>query len=64
MDAERYIEKAESRGVAAGLYQVTVKGKDYWRVHVPGFATAAEAKAKASLIKENLGIKDVWIAKR
>ena len=64
VDAERYIEKAESRGVAAGLYQVTVKGKDYWRVHVPGFATAAEAKAKASLIKENLGIKDVWIAKR
>jgi hypothetical protein len=43
---------------------VTVRGKDYWRVHVPGFATAAEANAKASLIKAKLGLKDAWVAKR
>ena len=63
-DAKRFMENAESKGVAAGLYQVTVRGKNYWRVHVPGFTSAAEAKAKASLIKEKLGLKDVWIAKR
>jgi hypothetical protein len=63
-DAERFMANAGSRGVAADLYQVTVRGKNYWRVHVPGFSTAAEAKAKASLIKEKLGLKDVWVAKR
>ena len=63
-DAERFVADAESNGVVAGLYQVTVRGKNYWRVHVPGFATVAEAKAKASLIKEKLGLKDAWVAKR
>lgn len=60
-DAENFIENAESRGVTAGLYQVTVNGKYYWRVRVSGFATAAEAKTKTSLIKEELGLKDVWV---
>jgi cell division septation protein DedD len=60
-DAENFIENAESRGVTAGLYQVTVNGKIYWRVRVSGFATAAEAKTKTSLIKEKLGLKDVWV---
>ncbi len=63
-DAERFVADAESKGVATGLYQVTVRGKNYWRVHVPGFSTVAEAKAKASMIKEKLGLKDVWVAKR
>ena len=62
--AERFVADSESKGVAVGLYQVTVRGKDYWRVHVPGFATAAEANAKASLIKAKLGLKDAWVAKR
>jgi cell division septation protein DedD len=63
-DAESFIAQAKSRGVTAELYQVTVKGKKRWRVHVSGFATDAEARAEARLIKEKLGIDDVWIAKR
>ena len=63
-DAERFVEKAESRGVDAELYQVTVKGKTYWRVHVTDFATAAEAKSNANVIKGKLGLNDVWVAKR
>jgi len=63
-NADHFRAKVESRGIAAELYQVTVKGRDYWRVHVPGFATAAEARAEARLIKEKLGIDDVWIAKQ
>ena len=63
-DAERFMADAESRGVAAGLYQVAVKGKEYWRVQVSGLATAADANAKASLVKEKLGLKDAWVAKR
>jgi cell division septation protein DedD len=64
IDAERFMEKAQSRGVAAGLYQVTVKGTDYWRVQVSGFSSAAEAKSEARQVKEKLGIKDVWVAKQ
>ena len=64
IDAERYMEKAQSKGVAAGLYQVTVKGTDYWRVQVSGFSSAAEAKSEAKQIKEKLGLKDVWVAKQ
>ncbi len=60
-DAENFMENAESKGVTAGLYQVTVNGKFYWRVRVSGFATAAEAKTKTSLIKEKLGLKGVWV---
>ena len=63
-DAERFVGKAKSSGVDAGFYQVTVKGKTYWRVHVPGFHTAAEAKSNASVIKERLGLKEVWVVKR
>jgi cell division septation protein DedD len=62
--AERYRSTAVSRGVDAELSSVTVKGKDYWRVQVPGFATAAEAKGAAASIKEMLGLDDVWIFKR
>jgi cell division septation protein DedD len=62
--AERFVEKAESRGIDAGLSQVTVRGKEYWRVHISGFATAAEAEIKANQIKEMLGLKDVWVAKK
>jgi cell division septation protein DedD len=61
--AERFVEKARSKGIDAELSQVTVRGKEYWRAHVSGFATAAEANIKANEIKEKLGLKDAWIAK-
>jgi hypothetical protein len=41
-----------------------VDGKDYWRVFVPGFATASQAKTSASQIKERLGLDDYWVAQR
>jgi cell division septation protein DedD len=60
-DAERFRAWAGARGIAAVLYRVTVKGNDYWRVQVSGFASAAEAKAEAGLIKEKLGNDDIWV---
>jgi hypothetical protein len=35
-EAERFRVKAVNQSVAAVLSQVAVKGKDYWRVQVPG----------------------------
>ncbi len=63
-DADRFVAKAMSKDIQVELYTVTVKGKQYWRVHVSGFSTAAEAKSQANVIKEKLGLKDVWITKR
>jgi hypothetical protein len=63
-DAERFMKNAESRGVKTGMYQATVSGKSYWRVHVAGFSTAADARDKAGVIKEQLELGDVWITRR
>ena len=63
-DAERFMAKAKSRGIAADLNQVTVKGKEFWRVQVPGYPTADEAKAAAKLIKEKLGLVGIWVVKQ
>jgi cell division septation protein DedD len=62
-DADRFSARAKSKDIQADQYAVTVKGKQYWRVHVSGFSTAAEAKFQANIIKEKLGLKDVWIKK-
>ena len=62
--ADRFAANAQSRGIETRQQQVTVKGKHYWRVQTKGFSTAAEAKTKASQIKEKLGLKDVWIVQR
>jgi cell division septation protein DedD len=63
-DADRFAARARSKGIQAELFAVTVKGKQYWRVHASGFSTAAEAKSQANVIKEKLGLQDVWITKR
>ena len=55
---------AQSKGVAVVLTGATVKGKQYWRVQIPGFTSMAEAKKAAEPVKEKLNIKDVWIYKR
>jgi cell division septation protein DedD len=63
-DADRLAEKARSRDFPTDLQQVTVKGKQYWRVQITGFSTKEEARATAGTAKEALGLKDVWITTR
>jgi len=62
--AMKFITMLQSRGVNATSHTVTVRGHEYWRVYVPGFANAAEANTEARHIKEKLGLDKVWIAKR
>ena len=62
--ADRFSTKAKSKDIQAEWHAVTIKGKQYWRVHTSGFSTAAEAKFQANIIKEKLGLKDVWITQR
>ncbi len=63
-NADRLAEKARSRDIQTEQQQVTVKGKQYWRVQITGFLTAEEARGYADTAREKLGLKDVWIMKR
>lgn len=64
VDAEKFAAKANSKGVATEINQVVVRGKTYWRVQVPGFSSADEARTNIEEIEKKLRLKDVWIVKR
>lgn len=63
-----YIEKmatrADARGISTVVVSTQVKGKQYWRLQVPGFTSLGQARARAGDIKTALGIQDVWFLKR
>jgi len=60
----RYATRAQAKGISTEIINAEVKGREYWRLQVTGFKTMDEAKYFAEPIKEELGIKDVWIFKR
>ena len=62
-DAERFAENVRTMDIETEQQHVTVKGKEYWRVQITGFSTAAEAKATAGTTMEKLGLKEIWITK-
>jgi hypothetical protein len=63
-----YVNKAmadaQSKGVDVVVTSANVKGKQYWRLQIPGFRSMAAAKRAAVPVKEKLSIQDVWIFKR
>ena len=61
---ENVARQAESRGISTIIVGTRVKGKEYWRLQVPGFASLGQAKTRAVDIKTALGIKEVWFLKR
>lgn len=61
--ANRFTEKARTRGIRAETHQIEVKGKRTWRVQVGGFSTRDEASAYGDTSKEKLGLSSVWIFK-
>ena len=54
----------QSKGFDVVVKSATVKGRQYWRLQVPGFESLAAAKTAAEPINEQLKIKDTWIFKR
>jgi hypothetical protein len=60
----RYADRAQVKGISTEINNAEVKGREYWRLQVTGFQTMDEAKYFAAPIKEELGIRDVWIFKR
>ena len=62
--AENFMTNVGMKGFGASLQQVTVKGKEYWRVQIAGLATREEAKSQGSVIKQRLELKEVWVTRR
>jgi cell division septation protein DedD len=62
-EADRIVERVRKKGIVAAQKHVLVNGKKYWRVSVRGFPTSAEAKSYATMVKDKLGLKEVWIGK-
>jgi hypothetical protein len=58
------LAEAQSKGIAAVTTGAKVKGRQYWRLQIPGFESMAAAKIAAEPIKEQMKIKEVWILKR
>jgi uncharacterized coiled-coil protein SlyX len=61
---ERFAGQARAQDIAVEQRRVRVKGREFWRVQVSGFATANAARYYAESAKAKLGLKDVWIFKR
>ena len=63
-----YVDKARTEARSMGIDVVAtsamVKGKQYWRLQIPGFESMAAAKKAAEPVKEQMKIKEVWIFKR
>jgi cell division septation protein DedD len=64
VDAERFVIKARSKGVATEINQATMNEKKYWRVQISGFSSSDEASKNASVVQHKLGLNDVWILQR
>jgi len=64
VDAERFVVKARSKGVATEINQATINEKKYWRVQISGFSSSDEASRNASVVQHKLGLNDVWILQR
>jgi hypothetical protein len=61
---DKAMAEARSRGFAVVTTSARVKGKQYWRLQIPGFESMAATKKAAEPVKEKMKIKDVWILKR
>lgn len=61
---ERFSRKSGAGKYHAVLNRAMVNGRQYWRLQITGFKTAAAARNQAGTVKQELGIKDVWIFRR
>jgi len=59
--ADRHLLKLKSAGYAVELLEVTIKGEDWYRIRIPGFASVREANLVAAEIAEKGVYLDSWV---
>jgi len=62
--AEKMRKQFLDKGVAADLVTAIVNGKIYYRLRVTGIENKNMALIQSTIIKERLGLEDVWITKK
>jgi hypothetical protein len=58
---ERFSRERDAARFNAVVNEARVRGRQYWRLQIAGFESAAAARRQAATVKQGLGIKDVWI---
>lgn len=59
--AAREVQRLQAAGYSAITQQAVVNGRTWYRVQVPGFASAELARAKAEDIHNQLGFNGAWL---
>ena len=59
--AESQAQRLNGAGFGAQVVPVTVKGKPWYRVMIPGFSSAGAARQQAARIESELGMKGAWV---
>lgn len=62
--AAAWARKAEDAGYRTEILTVTIDGKAWQRVLLPGYASLAEAQAALPFVQQDLGAPDAWVTSR
>ena len=60
-NAAEHLSKLKAAGYGAELLHVTVKGKEWYRIRIPGFASVREARLTAAEIATGNTYQDSWV---
>jgi hypothetical protein len=64
MAANNEVTRLKKLGIHAESIKVMTQGKIWYRIRVPGFASAENADRQRKILGNRLGIRDTWIGKR
>jgi DedD protein len=62
--ADRYVRELKRLGITAERVVAQVNGRTMHRVRITGFETRATASARAGVLKQELELPSIWVAKR
>ena len=59
-----WVTKLQTAGYRTEVLPVTIEGKTWHRVLLPGYASREEARAAIPFVEQELGVKGVWVTSR
>jgi len=62
--ANKEIKRLKRLGIHAERAKAIIRGKTWYRIRVPGFASRETAEQQRKVLGSKLGIRDTWIGKR
>jgi len=62
--AYQEVSRLRNMGINAESVTAVSHGRTWYRIRVPGFSSAEEARAQRGVLEARLGIRDTWIGRR